>query len=315
MAGVLVLFYVDGFLVGASLPLLLGFSLIGLLVLLGFLHHGDHGPPAAPEILPVLQAALGALAVLALSRAGLTTVVAATALVGCAGGLLERLGRGHPWLAELAAPLYCGAFAGMTSKLVLHHPGWVLLAGGLAGLLFSLLRNSWGGIGGKLGTTAFLAVVGVCGLAAAFGEMGRGAPLHLFSARESALLLSVALASPLLTHGLSYRQALGPVLGSAAPSLLAALLFPRLLGPLAVAPLPLAAVWLGASFVGMTAPQRLAPRPLPLLLAMGLLFALLSLGFEPRLAGIGGDLGATAAVAVFAVLGLRTLLPGGRRVD
>jgi hypothetical protein len=40
---------------------------------------------------------------------------------------------------------------------------------------------------------------------------------------------------------------------------------------------------------------------------MGLLF---SLGFEPTLARIGGDLAATAAMAVFAVLGLRRLLPG-----
>ena len=56
--------------------------------------------------------------------------------------------------------------------------------------------------------------------------------------------------------------------------------------------------------------------PAPLLLAfallglpaMGLLFGLFSLGFEPRLAGIGGDLGATAAVSVFALLGAPVLL-------
>jgi len=62
----------------------------------------------------------------------------------------------------------------------------------------------------------------------------------------------------------------------------------------------------------MTAPERIAPRPLPLLLAMGLVFALLDAAFEPRLAGIGGDLGATAAVSVFAVLGARALLPEPR---
>ena len=45
-----------------------------------------------------------------------------------------------------------------------------------------------------------------------------------------------------------------------------------------------------------------------LLLAMGLLFALLSFSFAPRLAGIGGDLGATAAVSVFALLGARVLV-------
>lgn len=41
---------------------------------------------------------------------------------------------------------------------------------------------------------------------------------------------------------------------------------------------------------------------------MGLLFGVFSLGFEPSLAGIGGGLGAKAAMSVFADLGLRRLL-------
>lgn len=310
MAGVLLLFYLDGFVLGAPLPLLLSFSLLGGLVLLGFLRHGHHGPVGIPRPTPVAQAVLGALVVMALSRAGHLPVVLVTALVGCVGALLERLDSARPLLRQLAAPLYCGAFAGMTSELVLHHPGWVLLAGGFAGLLFTLLSNSWCGIGGKLGTTAFVGVFGVSTLAAAFGDMGAGAPLHPFVGQERVLVLCCALLSPMLTHGLSYRWGLGPVLGSALPSLLAAMLLPLIIGPLGLAPLPLAAVWLGASFVGMTAPERLAPQPLPLLLAMGLLFAFFTLAFEPRLAGIGGDLGATAAVSVFAVLGSRGLVAG-----
>jgi len=58
----------------------------------------------------------------------------------------------------------------------------------------------------------------------------------------------------------------------------------------------------------MTAPDRLTPHPTLQLLAMGLLFGVFSLGFEPSLAGIRGDLGAKAAMSVFAVLGLRRLL-------
>lgn len=271
MAGVLLLFYVDGFVLGAPLLGLLAFALLGLPVLVGFLHHGDHGPAGDPDPRPVLLAATGALAVLALSRGATASVVLAASLVGCAGALLERRSRGQGPLREAAAPLYCGAFAGMTSELVLRHPAWVLLAGVLAGLLLALLGNSWRGIGGKLGSTAFLGVVTICVLAGAFGAMGTGAPLHSFSSLEKAFLLGFAL----------------------------------------LAPMPLAAVWLGASFVGMSAPDRLGAHPRPSLLAMGLLFGLFTLGFEPRLAGIGGDLGATAAVSVFAVLGAQALVSGG----
>lgn len=141
MAGVLLIFYIDGFVLGAQLIPLLAFALLGLAVAAGFVHHGDHGPAGDPHPKPVLIAAIGALAVLA--------------------------------------------------------------------------------------------------------------------------------------------------------------------------PVPLAAVWLGASFVGMTAPDRLAAHPYPKLLVMGLLFGAFMLGFEPRLAWIGGDLGATAAVSVFAVLGAQALVSRG----
>ena len=300
MAGVLLIFYLDGFVLGAALLPLLAFALLGLLVLAGFLHHGDHGPIGDLHPRPVLIAAMGALAVLALTRGAHVSVVLAAALVGCIGALVERLSRGTgPW-RDGAAPLYCGAFAGMTSDLVVRSPTWVLAGGALAGLLLALLSNSWRGIGGKLGSTAFMGVVLTGLLAGAFGALGSGAHLHAFSAQERVVLIAFALLSPVITHVLSFRWDLGVVLGSALPSFVVAL----------IAPVPLAAVWLGGSFVGMTAPDRLSRYPYPSLLAMGLLFGLFSLGFEPRLAGIGGDLGATAAVSVFAVLGTKALLFG-----
>ncbi|MFM7312056.1 MAG: hypothetical protein ACKO0M_02625 [Cyanobium sp.] len=300
MAGVLLLFYADGFMIGAPWLLVLAFGVLAVPVLVGFVHHSDHGPAGTPHLTPVLLGSAGALAVLALSRGGLTSVVLAAAVVGCGGALLEPLSRGREPFQEAGAPIYCGAFAGMTSELVLRHPGWVLLAGAVAGLLLTLLQHSWRGIGGKLGSTAFLAVVGTGVIAAAFGALGAGAQLHRFTTPEQGLLIGFALLSPLVTHILSYRCRLGAVLGSALPSLVVALLAPK----------PLAAIWLGASFVGMTAPERLAGHPIRSLLAMGALFGLFTLGFEPRLAGIGGDLGATAAVSVFAVLGARALISG-----
>lgn len=302
MAGVLLLFYLDGFLLGAPAPALLAFALLGLPVLAGFIHHGDHGEVGLIHPRPVALAATGALAVLALSRGLSLTAVQAAALVGTAGGLLEHGSRGRGPLRDGAAPIYCGAFAGMTSGLVLQHPGWVLLAGALAGLLLAVLGNSWRGIGGKLGTTAFLAVATTCLLASVFGALGGGAQLPGITTPEKVLLLCCSLLAPLLTHALSHRRGWGAVLGSALPSLLVALVAPR----------ALAATWLGASFVGMTTPERLTRHPQLSLLAMGLLFGLFGLGFEPRLVGIGGDLGATAAISVFAVLGAQALFARGR---
>jgi hypothetical protein len=296
MGAMLLGFYADGFLVGASLPLALGFGLLGALVLVGFRHHANHGPIGSIRLATVLQAVVAAGVVLALNRGLSVSVVAATALVGCAGGVLDAFG--HKRWAGVGAAVYCGAFAAMTSELVLRHPFWVLLAAALAGLLLELLRHSWSGIGGKLGSTAFVAVIGVVGLATVCGFINPGAHRYAFKAAEPLVLVGIALLSPQITYQLSDRGRFGPVLGSAIPSLLAALVLPA----------SLAGPWLGASFVGMTSPSRLLPHPIPRLLAMGLLFGLLLAGFEPSQGGIGGDLGATAAVSVFAVLGLQTVL-------
>lgn len=303
MAGLVLLFYVDGFLVGAPVHMGLAFALLGLVVLVGFLHHADHGPVGEINARTPLTSALAALAVLALTRGVGWSVVVSAAVVGSAGGIAER-SVGKRWVG-FGAAVYCGAFAGMTSDLVLAHPGWVLLAGLLAGVLLELLQSSWTGIGGKLGSSAFLAVFGIAGLTRTFDMPGPGASLHSFTVQERFAVLVVSVLAAQLTHWLSYRRGMGAVLGSALPSLPAGLLLPS----------PLAAVWMGATFVGMTAPARLAPHPSPLMLAMGLLFGLFSLGFEPTLAGLGGDLGATAAMSVFAVLGLRRLLSTYRLAD
>ena len=300
MAGLVLVFYVDAFLVGAPVGPAVGFGVVGLVVLIGFLHHADHGDVGQVGTSTPLLAAAAALAVLALSRGlGCPTVFSAAA-VGSAGGVAELAGRSR-W-GGLGAAVYCGAFAGMTSGQVLAHPAWVGLAGALAGVLLEVLQRSWAGIGGKLGSTAFLAVFGVVGITTALGVQGPGAHLHHYSDGEKITLVLMALLSSQLTQWLSYRRGIGAVLGSAAPSVVAGWLLP----------VPIAAAWMGASFVGMTAPGRLTPHPTVQLLGMGLLFGLFSLGFEPSLAGIGGDLGATAAMSVFAVLGLQRLVAWGR---
>lgn len=64
-----------------------------------------------------------------------------------------------PPLNKYAIPIYCGAFVGMTNPS-LSLPLWLMSFNGLmAGILFYFGKNFYGGIGGKLGTIAFAAVL------------------------------------------------------------------------------------------------------------------------------------------------------------
>ena len=68
MAGLVLVFYVDAFLVGAPIGRAVGFGVVGLVVLIGFLHHADHGDVGQVGTSTPLLGAAAALAVLAVSR-------------------------------------------------------------------------------------------------------------------------------------------------------------------------------------------------------------------------------------------------------
>ena len=79
---------------------------------------------------------------------GLSPIVAAS-LVGVAAAVGTR---------SVAVPVYCGAFVGMTSPKVFGSYWQVTLAAVLAGVLFIVAHPVFHGLGGKLGTTAFVGV-------------------------------------------------------------------------------------------------------------------------------------------------------------
>jgi hypothetical protein len=119
----------------------------------------------------------------------------------------------------------------MTSELVLADWPAVAFAGLVAGVLVSLLRATWDGVGGKLGLLAFGGVYLTTLVARAFGAMGTGAPVLELNYADRLALIAVA---------------------------------------------PIAAT----------------------------LFGVLQIGFQPTIAGFGGDFGASAAVAVLVLLGV-----------
>lgn len=257
-------------------------------------------PLSPPTFHDPFLGALAALAVQLLARHAHASTVQAAALVGIAAWFTGKTALSRARHLQPAV-IYCGAFAGMSSPLVLPGllPGllWIALAGALAGLFYSLTHQVWGGIGGKLGTLAFAASA----LTTAFARANPAPLVPLNPAVQPLVVLTAILAVP-ATHALAGHRSFGAVGASALPSALLAFLLPP----------PLASAWFGASFAGMISGHHLRGGywKLPL---MGLLYATLSLGFGPRLNGIGGGLGTTAALAVFATLGLHRLLSAARQ--
>ena len=94
--------------------------------------------------------------------------VLASAIVGMTGGLIlpALLPQFGPTLAVVAI---CASFSGMTSKDRCPKFWHILVTGFFTGVVFVYSTPLLGGAGGKLGTIAFGAVLGTCGLKKWFG--------------------------------------------------------------------------------------------------------------------------------------------------
>lgn len=90
--------------------------------------------------------------------AGLGAVISAS-LAGLLASLLGFLK--NKQVSSLPPAIYCGAFVGMSSPLVLSNILLITIAGFVAGILYSLTPNVLVGAGGKLGTMAFIGTVTV----------------------------------------------------------------------------------------------------------------------------------------------------------
>ncbi|ELY41009.1 hypothetical protein [Natronorubrum tibetense] len=231
-----------------------------------------------------LAVVVGAVVTYALSvYAGIGPVLA-SALVGLAAGLA---------VPRVGAPVYCGSFVGMASPAVFGSLESVALAGVVAGLGFVATTESFGGVGGKLGTLAMfgcLATAALLGLD--FAEAG--APQWEFAH----LIVPVAVAGAVATVVLSVRLEWGAVVGSGAVGVAAGVAF-----PLAVPEFgsTLAAVAFCASFVGMSSADRLGGA-----LAVGVAGGLSGVVFllvAPAFEGSGGKLGTIAFVSCIGLLG------------
>lgn len=132
------------------------FPLILIAFLRGSLHHEAH---EYEHILVVLWIPIGALITFYLNHFLQLGPVISAATVGTAASFVPNFNKKSPYLQQLPAAIYCGAFIGMSSSGVASGIGFILTASLFTALFLFLSKNLFAGVGGKLGTLAFAGVV------------------------------------------------------------------------------------------------------------------------------------------------------------
>lgn len=273
---------------------------IGIVAVVGMFHTRDAGHLSGVRLEDPVLAVTGAWAAGLLTRELHLTPALAIGAVGVVGGILVREVAGAK--DYHGAPIYAGAFVGGTSGAVFGGLGWIVAAGLVAGVLWSVSREAWVGIGGKIGSISLCGVLIVAAVAAVTHRLGPGAGL-MPTRHAVGGIVAIGIVSAPLTFWLAHRRGWGAILGSAVTTVIVAgalYLFPHAFPDPAIA---LGAAWMGASFVGMTLPRRL-PRPALAVPLAGLIFAGLFVYFGKYLSGFGGTIGANALIAIFVVRGL-----------
>lgn len=103
----------------------------------------------------------GALATLGLRELGMGIVLSAASM-GVLGSLPSYVLKNSSYWKQVSMAIYCGAFIGMSNVTI--DPVFSLLASGITAVLFSFSKPLLHGVGGKLGTLAFIGVVFAYGI-------------------------------------------------------------------------------------------------------------------------------------------------------
>ena len=110
-------------------------------------------------MISVLFVALGAIGTFYLSHDLDWGPVLAASSIALLASFIPELNQGSTLLRVIPSAIYCGAFVGMSSFLVMPNLMIISIAGLIAGLIFTLTHHVFDGCGGKLGTIAFISVV------------------------------------------------------------------------------------------------------------------------------------------------------------
>ena len=249
-------------------------------------HAGDRWSIPAEEALyntgAILSGTVLTLGVVA--ETGISAIVAA-AVVGVAAALLTP---------TFAIPVYCGAFVGMTAPELFEGYWRAVLAGGVASVVFAVGQPVFHGVGGKLGTTAFVgAALTVLTTSGTFQTQA------IPGATTIAAIVGLAVAGAVVTFSVHTRLSVGPVFASGAVGAIGGVAGPLVFvdaGELVAAGI------FAASFVGMTSAERV-PNEGWIGLAGGI-SGIVFVSSAPYLGGSGGKLGTIAFGSCLTVYGL-----------
>jgi len=227
----------------------------------------------------------GALVTLAITvEFGVSAIVSAS-IVGILAALLTP---------KYAVPAYCGAFVGMTSPELFTTYWHALLASGFASAVFIVAQPVFHGIGGKLGTTAFVgATLTILTTSGTFQSDPLPGALTIF------LVVGYSMVGAVATFSMHAHRPPSPVFASGVVGALGGVLLPFVHG--APGELMAAGVF-AASFAGMSEPKRI-PRP-HWILPAGAIVGLVVVYTMPYFGGSGGKLGTIAFASCLTVYGL-----------
>jgi len=295
----LIAMYVVAFIVGAEpLPLSIVVIAIILATIGAVVAVRDSLRVPRPRVADVAAGVAGtALSLLLTREMGMPALVAVSITAIIIGMMVAPHG---PLDVRSECSAYTGAFVGLLAPTITVPFGWVLLAGALAGLLWSVIGPYvLPGVGGRLGLVALMGSSFIYWLASVFGYEHNAVPLPEVQGMAHMAIIPIGGVAAVLTWLLIQRLGWDLALASGSTSLIVCSAV-HLADMGALEPV-LATAWFGGTMVGLSAPARL-PNAAWVTLA-GLMYGAYMLHFEGPLTGHVGVIGATGTIAVFVAMG------------
>jgi hypothetical protein len=163
VAGLLFVLYKRGFQdVGGKLGTIAFGGGIFMIFSTGQSFSSEEFPSNKVTFIILLCTIVGALLTYLLQHRIKLSPVLASGLVGVMGGLFFQIL--YPDLAgNLTTALYCSTFVGMSSQKRFRKESPIILVGLMVGVFFILSFPHFGGVGGKIGTVAFVSLLSLEG--------------------------------------------------------------------------------------------------------------------------------------------------------